>query len=96
MLTRVPGVGKKTAERLLMELKDRLQNLPQSDPVRSVPGQAAATEAEAALIALGYKPPEAQRAITLARTEAGEAEVATADLVRLALKQITRRSEVTP
>lgn len=94
MLTRVPGVGKKTAERLLMELKDRLQNLslPEAAPVpgRSLP----AGDAEAALVALGYKPAEAARAIALARNETDAAAAGTETLVRLALKQIARRSEV--
>lgn len=94
MLTRVPGVGKKTAERLLMELKDRLQNLSAIEPVRTAPGMAVAGEAEAALVALGYKPVEAQRAITLARAEADNADAGTEELIRLALKQISRRSEV--
>jgi Holliday junction DNA helicase RuvA len=94
MLTRVPGVGKKTAERLLMELKDRLQNLSALEPARAAPGIAVAGEAEAALVALGYKPVEAQRAITLARAEADNADAGTEELIRLALKQISRRSEV--
>jgi Holliday junction DNA helicase RuvA len=94
MLTRVPGVGKKTAERLLMELKDRLQNLSAIETVRTAPGMAVAGEAEAALVALGYKPVEAQRAITLARAEADNADAGTEELIRLALKQISRRSEV--
>lgn len=80
-LQRLPGIGKKTAERLIIELRDRL---PESfrpsltvdgatDPVR---------EAQAALMALGYKPQEAQR---LLEQVDGKAE-AVEDLIRLALK----------
>lgn len=66
-LIRVPGVGKKTAERLVVELRDRLDKgmggvtgLPtaiDSGPVNPV------EEAVRALIALGYKPPDAARMV---------------------------------
>jgi len=97
MLTRVPGVGRKTAERLLMELKDRLRNLSLPEAAAGNPGTRASTpgEAEAALIALGYKPAEAQAAIAQARSESAEASTGTEELVRAALKQIARRHEVT-
>ena len=67
-LTRIPGVGKKTAERLIIELRDKLGQAAKNDlfstpsvlrKVQADPRQ----EAEAALIALGYKPQEASRAI---------------------------------
>ncbi len=72
-LTKLPGVGKKTAERLLVEMRDRLSGW--SDGVRSsdAPSQTAEVqvssgsviqaEAESALLALGYKQTEATRAI---------------------------------
>ena len=65
-LTRVPGVGKKTAERLVVELRDRLGKsdgggvgLPSmiSSPTNAI------EEAVSALIALGYKPPDASRMV---------------------------------
>ena len=62
-LVRVPGVGKKTAERMLLELKDRLADLDIAAParVRAAPA-ASVAEAERALVALGYKAGEAARA----------------------------------
>ena len=64
-LTRIPGIGRKTAERLVIEMRDRLKGLagpafvPGAGP-SSGPGGAQA-EAFAALVALGYKPPEVTR-----------------------------------
>jgi holliday junction DNA helicase RuvA len=69
-LTKMPGVGKKTAERLLIEMRDRLkqwQEVVESPQVRrteQVGHGVQIEEAEAALIALGYKPAEASRSIS--------------------------------
>lgn len=68
-LVQLPGVGKKTAERLLVEMRDQL-----ADWILELdqPGQGAAVsrdiqaEAESALVALGYKPAEASKAVTAA------------------------------
>ena len=71
-LTRLPGIGKKTAERLMIEMRDKLDALPSAVPDgsqavrRDGTGQGAASamqEAVAALIALGYKAPEASRMV---------------------------------
>jgi Holliday junction DNA helicase RuvA len=91
LLTRVPGVGKKTAERLLMELKDRLGDLRVS--VQSVTigaDQRVIREAEDALISLGYRPQEAHKAVEDVLDQADTTE----DLLRAALKQIARQVEV--
>ena len=64
LLIKVPGVGKKTAQRMLLELKDRLAHL-DIEPSGRAPtadGEISA-EAERALVALGYKPGEAVRAV---------------------------------
>ena len=63
-LVKVPGVGRKTAERMLLELKDRLADLDIAAPRRTVAASdASAAEAERALVALGYKAGEAARAV---------------------------------
>jgi Holliday junction DNA helicase RuvA len=83
-LTRVPGIGRKTAERLVVEMRDRLG--PTADPAGS---PAASTlspnpEAEAfgALVALGYKPAEATRLLKAA----GPGTHSTEELIRRALQ----------
>lgn len=66
-LTRLPGVGKKTAERLLVEMRDRLADWDFARPAaQTAPGGAredAAADAVSALVALGYKPAEASRLV---------------------------------
>lgn len=89
-LTRVPGVGKKTAERLLVELKDRFQAweaLPGIAPLVVEPARAAAVssaqgDAISALLALGFKPAEASRAVSLVEEDGLSSE----ELIRRALK----------
>lgn len=95
-LVRVPGVGKKTAERLIVEMKDRLNQLqlPTLTELELSAGNRPRTpavasdqraDAESALIALGYKPQQATRAIEQAVGLLGE-EAATEALIRQALK----------
>ncbi len=66
-LTRTPGVGKKTAERLIIEMRDRLEKLNISaTPSAAVAGTAVESpdnDAASALIALGYKPVDAARMV---------------------------------
>ena len=90
-LTRAPGVGKKTAERLVVEMKDRLVawDVPSAGgPVAVAPvsGESVALEdAESALIALGYKPQEAAKMVSQAKREVGETVTSEA-LIRAALR----------
>lgn len=88
-LTRLPGVGKKTAQRLVVEMKDKLeQTAVESQPVGASMGGGEATpieEAVTALIALGYKPPEASRMVRAVQGAAG-ANGTAEEIIRLALK----------
>ena len=88
-LTRLPGVGKKTAERLIIEMRDRLEDLPASllpaaaEAAGSAQvGGAAERDALSALVALGYKPQEASRLLQNVNTHGLESEA----IIRLALK----------
>jgi Holliday junction DNA helicase RuvA len=83
-LVRVPGVGKKTAERLLVELADRLPEVGfNGSDGRPVAGQPT-SEAESALIALGYRPAEVTRMLSSLDT----AGLSTEALIREALRQV--------
>jgi len=90
LLTRVPGVGKKTAERLLVELKDRLINVVAAPNVSVGSDPQASAEAQDALIALGYRPAEAHRAIAAVALE----NATTEELLRAALRHLARQVEV--
>ncbi len=82
-LVKVPGVGKKTAERLLLELKGKLA------PVLAAPGWAATSDSQGdilqALVALGYSEKEAQAALKQL-----PADVSVSDGIKLALKSLAR------
>jgi Holliday junction DNA helicase RuvA len=61
-LTRIPGVGKKLAERLVVELKDKLEDMAVAAPAMAAAGPAA-EDVLSALVNLGYQRPSAQKAI---------------------------------
>jgi Holliday junction DNA helicase RuvA len=92
-LTRMPGVGRKTAERLIVEMKDRLAewgadlqvSLQDAAPVAGHGERAVTQEAETALIALGYKPQEAARMIA-GVMKADPAMARSEDIIRQALR----------
>lgn len=94
-LVKLPGVGKKTAERLLVEMKDRLSDW-QLDatlsPVDSAAGgsnNSIIAEAESALVALGYKPQQASSAIAAANSATiGDSITNSEELIRRALKNM--------
>ncbi|HKM15344.1 MAG TPA: Holliday junction branch migration protein RuvA [Marinospirillum sp.] len=98
-LTRIPGIGKKTAERLLIDLRDRLKawqpqqmaRLELEDGVEAnfataLPVVNPIAEAESALVALGYKLTEASRAIAAVAVQGMD----TQDLIRAALKGMAK------
>jgi len=83
-LTKVPGIGRKTAERLVVEMKDRLGPASETavHAVASPPGANPEAEAFGALVALGYKPAEATRLLKAA----GPGTHSTEELIRRALQ----------
>ena len=80
-LTKIPGIGKKTAERMVLELRDKFGAAAAGAPAKGLGGSHAVASA---LINLGYKPAEAERAAA----EAGKAHpgAGVADLVKAALR----------
>ncbi len=86
VLQTVSGVGRKTAERLVLELADKLDDLGAAEPVAGSGGGIGA--ALDALRALGYSASEAESALAAARREAGGEDVGTEDLVRAALRHL--------
>ena len=85
-LCTVPGVGKKTAERIALELKDKLRDISTADDAVSV--SVPAEQAVTALMNLGYSGSDADRAVRAVLAQDGSAE--TAELIRGALKTLTR------
>jgi Holliday junction DNA helicase RuvA len=90
-LTRLPGVGKKTAERLVVEMRDKLDGLaipaggvtlPAAAGGAVSPSAGADQDAVSALIALGYRPPEASRMVSAVFEEGMQTEA----IIRAALK----------
>ena len=88
-LVKVPGVGKKTAQRILLELKDKLKasNIVITDEMPEIPTQGAVGDALAALAALGYSQAEARDAITKVQLKNSQQDVSL--LIKLALKELT-------
>ena len=91
-LVRLPGVGKKTAERLIIEMRDRLKDWELSSVASSTadntPGRAISQsdDAVSALIALGYKPQEASRLVFAVATD----EMTSEEIIREALKAFVK------
>lgn len=84
-LTKVPGIGKKTAERLVVELREKLALLVRAaGPAKAAPGAGALEQLRTALVNLGYKTPQADAAVDALRAEADGKKVD--ELVRDALK----------
>jgi len=89
-LTRIPGVGKKTAERLVLELKDKVQGLAATEEAAPAgPPSAAKEDLVSALVHLGYSRPEAERGVdrALEQNATGRFE----DLLRLSLRTLSGR-----
>jgi Holliday junction DNA helicase RuvA len=98
-LVKLPGVGRKTAERLVIEMRDKLKQwelehgqVPAASMSTKPERNDALQEAETALISLGYKPQEASRAVVHAASqlEGDEQKPGTEQLIRMALKNLAR------
>jgi holliday junction DNA helicase RuvA len=87
-LTKIPGVGRKTAERVLMEMRDRVDALNEAAISGAMPMTPSSVEGEAwtALVALGYKPAEVTAMLKPLAGQGGSAE----DLIRRALQSAVR------
>jgi Holliday junction DNA helicase RuvA len=93
-LTRLPGVGKKLAERLGVELSDKVKTLGLDMDQTGVAGQAFDglagpwLQAQAALSALGYSQFQAKNAVDSAHKQLGDGKVSVEDIVKAALKAV--------
>lgn len=91
MLTTVPGIGKKTAERMILDLHDRIDTLTQQRSEGESKGTFTADienpiqDALSALLALGYKPADANKAIRTVEEKGGNRE----ELIRNALRYLS-------
>ena len=87
-LTRLPGVGNKTAQRLIVEMRDRLQSGPAASQAGAPPAEPGAkpvdpvSEAVSAMISLGYRPQEASRLVHGVAADGMDSEA----MIRAALK----------
>jgi Holliday junction DNA helicase RuvA len=90
MLTRIPGVGRKTAERVIIEMRDGVKKfaIPGTEGTAAGIGASVTPQGEAysALITLGYKPPEATRLLK----SADEPGLSTTEIIRRALKSAAK------
>jgi Holliday junction DNA helicase RuvA len=90
MLTRIPGIGRKTAERVIIEMRDSVKKLSMpaagGSPVGMGTAMTPQSEAFSALIALGYKPPEVVRLLK----SVDEPDLATTEIIRRALKSAAK------
>lgn len=92
MLTRLPGVGKKTAERLIIEMRDKVEAIADGLPAQQAAaagGQSVVGEAIEALQALGYKAADAEKMIGRAQQQA-EAGSSASQLIKKALQATVR------
>ena len=90
MLTRLPGVGKKTAERLIIEMRDKIDALISDSPSVAAPvgTHSIISEAQEALQALGYKAVDAEK--MLSRAQQSGASESASELIRKALQAMVK------
>jgi Holliday junction DNA helicase RuvA len=88
-LTRIPGVGKKTAERLVVELKDKMAGLEGIEPPTEEPAAEPHEDLVSALLHLGYSRPEAERGVK--KAVAQDTEGSFEELLRRTLRVLSGR-----
>jgi holliday junction DNA helicase RuvA len=89
-LQRVPRVGRKKAERLILDLADKLDGLGEATGTSAAPASAAADDALRALVSLGYSSVDAERGVRAA-LDAGAPSKSAAELIRAALSKLGGR-----
>jgi Holliday junction DNA helicase RuvA len=90
-LNKIPGVGKKTAERLVLELREKLPKLGSARAAAAGPAAASVGDREklvGALVNMGYKPTEAEPAVEALAARIGQQPIS--DLLREALLALSR------
>ncbi|MDD8018139.1 MAG: Holliday junction branch migration protein RuvA [Bacteroidota bacterium] len=85
-LTSIPGVGKKTAERMIVELKDKVTKIDSAATVTGLTSSSIRSEALAALISLGYNRDKAEQSIRFVLNEANGADIGIEELIKKALQ----------
>ena len=91
-LTSIPGIGRKLAERLVVELRDKVEKIALSMPRTSLPRGKDDIRSQAlmALVSLGYARPIAEKAIHIASRETNGATVTIEDLIKKALRHASK------
>lgn len=87
-LTAIPGIGRKTAERLVLELRDKVNKSETTSAlsIQSSSKESVRTQALLALTSLGYSRPVAETALRKALNDANGADLSIEDLIKSALK----------
>lgn len=87
-LVKIPGIGKRTAERMLVELRDKVRDLAADLPTAASPAPPADRDLVEALVNLGYRRALAEKAVVASHAELPDGEFP--DLLRAALKRLSR------
>lgn len=91
-LTAVPGIGKKTAERIILELRDKVSRLEGSDKIIDLPtaGSSVRHEALNALLSLGFSRDKAEQSLRLVLNASSSKNLSVEELIKKALQQSTK------
>lgn len=89
-LTNIPGVGRKTAERMIVELKDKISKIPSTTEMASVSTEDMRLQAFQALVTLGYQRQTAEKAIRSAINELKSDEMNLENLIKKSLQSLNK------